>query len=51
VYGYPLDAAARVAVDTVTAYLEQHRHPERVLLVAFDADTADTLRAALEAAG
>lgn len=36
VYGYPLNAAARIAVAEVTAYLEDHEMPGRVSLVCFD---------------
>ncbi|HLA63404.1 MAG TPA: O-acetyl-ADP-ribose deacetylase [Rhodothermales bacterium] len=47
VYGYPRAAAARVAVATVRSWLAAHAHPRRVVLVAFDEDAADALRAAL----
>ena len=36
VYGYPIDAAATIAVEEVRAFLEAHERPERVMLVAFD---------------
>ena len=36
VYGYPIDAAATIAIREVQAFLEAHDLPERVLLVAFD---------------
>lgn len=35
VYGYPLEAAARIAVKTVTGYLAHHPEIERVRLVLF----------------
>ncbi len=44
VYGYPPDAAARIAVDTV---LTTPTEVERVRLVAFGADTYELLSAAL----
>jgi O-acetyl-ADP-ribose deacetylase (regulator of RNase III) len=47
VYGYPLDAAARVAVSTVRAFLAAHEHPRRVRLVAFEARAERALRGAL----
>jgi len=36
VYGYPLNAAARIAWDEVTAFLADHELPERVYFVCFD---------------
>ena len=36
VYGYPIDAAAEIAVREVRAFLDAHELPERVALVAFD---------------
>ncbi len=36
-YGYPLDAAARVALITVVRFLEKHGEPALVRLVLFDA--------------
>ena len=47
VYGYPPDAAAAVAVETVRAWQARNGHPARVLLVGFDAGGAETLRRAL----
>jgi len=35
IYGYPLEAAARIAVKTVTGYLAHHPEIERVRLVLF----------------
>jgi len=48
VFGYPVDRAATVAVDTTAAYLDAHGTPERVLLVAFDMTTEQALKAALQ---
>jgi O-acetyl-ADP-ribose deacetylase (regulator of RNase III) len=47
VFGYPLDAAAQVAVATIGAFLVADRTLEQVLLVAFDVATERALRAAL----
>ncbi len=49
VYGYPLEAAARVAVSTLAAGLRDARSVPRVTLVAFSDVTAAALRRALEA--
>jgi len=49
VYGYPPEEAARVAVGAVRAFLAEHERPRRVLLVAFDAASAQTLQRALAA--
>ena len=47
-YGYPLDAAARIATGTVRAWLAAHDVPRRVLLVAFGADHERALRGELD---
>lgn len=47
VYGYPSEAAAEVAVDTLSAWLEG-REGWEVTLVAFDTRTAEILGKALE---
>ncbi len=49
VFGYPASDAARVAVGAVRAFLDEHDHPRRVLLVAYDAAAADALQVALVA--
>ena len=36
IYGYPLNAAARIAWSEVTAFLADHELPERVVFVCFD---------------
>jgi O-acetyl-ADP-ribose deacetylase len=36
VYGFPLNAAARIAWDEVTSFLADHELPERVCFVCFD---------------
>ena len=41
VYGYPLDAATQIAVDTVTDWLQNHAdYDMRVIFCCFDARTA-----------
>ncbi len=47
VYGYPLDQAAAVAVETLRVFLDAHPLPERVMLVAFDPGVAAALTRAL----
>ena len=43
VYGYPLDAATQIAVDTVTDWLQNHAdYDMRVIFCCFDARTAQT---------
>lgn len=46
VYGYPLGAAAEVAVSAVATSLATSALPERVILCAFSADARDALEAA-----
>jgi O-acetyl-ADP-ribose deacetylase (regulator of RNase III) len=46
IYGFPREAAARIAVASVTAHLDDEELPETVIFVCFDAAT----RAAYEAA-
>lgn len=48
-YGYPIDRAARTALQTVAAFLEEHRRPGLVRFVLFDRGTYDAYRTALEA--
>jgi O-acetyl-ADP-ribose deacetylase (regulator of RNase III) len=43
VYGYPVDAAATIAVREVRACLDAYDLPERVVLVAFDREIHKTL--------
>ena len=51
VYGYPPEAAARVAVGAIAETLPGTPGIERVLIVAFDAAAARHLRAALAGQG
>jgi O-acetyl-ADP-ribose deacetylase (regulator of RNase III) len=50
VYGYPLDAAAQVAVATTRVELARAPAPPRVLFCCFGADVAAAYRAALATA-
>ncbi len=47
VYGYPLDMAAQVAIETIAAFLDEHPAMERVRMVCFDAKTKDAYDRAL----
>lgn len=47
VYGYPREAAARIAVATVGAYLTAEAVPQMVIFVCFDAATVAAYEAAL----
>ena len=49
IFGYPLDAATRVAVDTVRAELPSHPGVRRVVFCTFGADVTAAYRAALAA--
>jgi O-acetyl-ADP-ribose deacetylase (regulator of RNase III) len=49
VYGYPVDAAATVAVTCVREELDRHGHPARVLLCCFDEPARAAFQAALDA--
>jgi O-acetyl-ADP-ribose deacetylase (regulator of RNase III) len=51
IYGYPRDAAARIAVAAARAHLAADELPRRVVFVCFDAATAAAYRTALAAAG
>ena len=50
-YGYPMDLAARVALQTAINFLRQHGKPERVRFVLFDAGAYGAFAAALEELG
>ncbi|WP_029215564.1 O-acetyl-ADP-ribose deacetylase [Kallotenue papyrolyticum] len=47
-YGYPLDAAATIALQTVIEHLRYHDLPELVRFVLFDARAYEAFRQALE---
>jgi O-acetyl-ADP-ribose deacetylase (regulator of RNase III) len=46
-YGYPLDAAAEVAVATVCEFLQRHQRPELVRFVLFGRDAYQAFASAL----
>ena len=49
VYGYPLDAATQIAVDTVTDWLQSHADCDmRVIFCCFDARTAQAYQTKME---
>ena len=49
VYGYPLDAATQIAVDTVTDWLQSHvDYDLRVIFCCFDARTAQVYQTKME---
>ncbi|MGO2727703.1 MAG: O-acetyl-ADP-ribose deacetylase [Raoultella ornithinolytica] len=48
VYGYPKQAAAEIAVQTVSTFLMRYNPLERVCFVCFDEETADIYRRLLE---
>ena len=49
VYGFPRDAAARIASVEVSAHLAAHARPETVIFVCFDEPTREAYRVALGA--
>ncbi len=44
VYGYPLEAAARIAIDTIRKHAAKHEHPQCIVLCAHGGDAAKILR-------
>lgn len=51
VYHFPLEKASKIAVDTITACLEEYPAIERVRMVCFNQHTQRFYQAALEARG
>ncbi len=51
VYGYPIDAAARVAIDATRAAMEQHPEVEEARFWLFGDATYEAFEAALSASG
>ena len=49
VYGYPIPAAARIAIDTTAAFLAAEPSIERVIFACFGAAVTDAFTAALAA--
>jgi O-acetyl-ADP-ribose deacetylase (regulator of RNase III) len=48
VYGYPVEGAARIAVDTVHAHLGGDREPRSIILCGYGAPITEALRRALD---
>ncbi len=48
VYGYPLDAACRIAVTTTARFLEDHPFPRRVIFMLFSEDARRVYEACLK---
>jgi len=44
VYGYPMDQAARVALQTTAAFLAEHDQPQRAVFVLFGKQALNTFR-------
>jgi O-acetyl-ADP-ribose deacetylase (regulator of RNase III) len=51
VYGYPIEAAARIAVATVSAWLREHELPREVTFCTFNAASTAAIDAALRELG
>jgi len=49
VYGYPMEEACRIAVDTVCAFLETDRTIEQVIFALFSADAVKVYQECLAA--
>ena len=47
VYGYPMEDACKIAVDTCSTYLAAHDLPEKVIFVLFAADALEVYRRCL----
>ncbi len=44
VYGYPIEAACKIAVDTCIEFLRQHAEPVKVIFVLFSAADSEVYR-------
>lgn len=49
IYGYPKEEAARVAVQTVRSFLQQHEYPQQVIFCCFDKENVEIYRSLLTA--
>jgi O-acetyl-ADP-ribose deacetylase (regulator of RNase III) len=47
IFGFPLEAACRIAVSEVAAWLDGHDRPDRVVFCMFSADSAEVMAHAL----
>lgn len=48
VYGYPVEQAAKIAVDTTAAFLQQHERVERVMFACFGPEVFTAYMRALD---
>ena len=51
VYGYPLEAATTIAVETVASFLREHATPARVIFCCFNEATKSAYRRAIGSVG
>ncbi len=51
IYGYPIPDAARIATDTVSAFLAQDRTIEQVIFACFGADVLGAFHSAVASSG
>jgi len=51
VYGYPVELAAKVAVQTVARFLGEHQRPQRVIFCTFGAKATEIYQEAVETWG
>jgi len=49
VYGYPIEAACQVAVDTTYAFLKTHDIPEKIIFILFSSHDHDAYRHFIDA--
>jgi len=47
IYGYPVEEASRIAINTVVSYLEKHQDIKLARFVLFDSNTYQTYETAL----
>jgi len=47
IYGYPVEEASRIAINTVASYLEKHQDIKLARFVLFDSNTYQTYETAL----
>jgi O-acetyl-ADP-ribose deacetylase (regulator of RNase III) len=50
IYGYPMDGAAHIAVETVRDFLQTHERPARVVFCTFGAQATEAISDALASA-
>lgn len=48
VYGYPIQQAAKIAVQEISSFIASHEFPKTIYLVAFNQNIFDILNAAVE---